>query len=85
MKNPFLENFRPYIPAMGTGAARRDDLSDPGALRHLSGDYADILATVSFIVLAVFLYLAGRDAIFGGNGTSLAEPAVATEVRESDL
>ncbi len=50
-----------------------------------AGDYADLLGTIPFIMLAVFLYLAGRDAIFGGKGPSQAEPAAATEVRESDL
>jgi hypothetical protein len=49
-----------------------------------SGEWADLLGTIPFIVLAVVLYLVGRDYFFGG-GNRVTEAAAATEVRESDL
>ncbi|HEX6124925.1 MAG TPA: oligopeptide transporter, OPT family [Pyrinomonadaceae bacterium] len=49
-----------------------------------SGAWSDILGTVPFIILAVILYLVGRDMFFGGRNR-VAEPASETQVRESDL
>jgi hypothetical protein len=49
-----------------------------------SGDWADILGVVPFIILAVVLYLVGRDYFFGG-GNRVTEPASETQVRESDV
>lgn len=46
---------------------------------------SDLLALMPFAVLTVVLYLVGRDALFGGKGNKVAEPAAATEVREGDL
>ena len=46
---------------------------------------SDALALVPIAILAVFLYLVGRSALFGGGDHAVAEPAAATEVREGDL
>ncbi len=50
-----------------------------------AGPNSDWLALIPFAVMAGVLYLVGREALFGGKGNPINEPAVATEVRESDL
>ncbi|MGE3465463.1 MAG: OPT family oligopeptide transporter [Pyrinomonadaceae bacterium] len=46
---------------------------------------SDVLALVPFAIMAAILYFVGRDALFGGKGDEITEPAAATEVREGDL
>ncbi len=46
---------------------------------------SDLLALLPIAILTVVLYLVGRDALFGGKGNEVIEPAAATKVREGDL
>lgn len=49
------------------------------------GGWSDILGLIPFIILAVILYLVGREIWLRGRGGNDAEAADATQVRESDL
>jgi hypothetical protein len=46
---------------------------------------SNLLALLPFAILTAILYFVGRDALFGGKGNAITEPAAATEVREGDL
>ncbi len=46
---------------------------------------SNLLALVPFAIMVAVLYFVGRDALFGGKGNEITEPAAATEVREGDL
>ncbi|MFN2413455.1 MAG: OPT/YSL family transporter, partial [Pyrinomonadaceae bacterium] len=50
-----------------------------------AGDQAWWLGAVPFAILAVILYLVGREKLMGGGGSEMAPGTSATEVRESDL
>jgi hypothetical protein len=50
-----------------------------------SRDFSDILALIPFIILAVILYLVGREMLLRGRGANDGEPAEATEAREGNL
>lgn len=50
-----------------------------------AGDFSDVLALLPFAVLAIVLYLVGREALLKGKGGSPDLPAADIEVREGDL
>jgi hypothetical protein len=64
----------------GDWAKESNPFFDAGA-----GGWSDVLALIPFIILAIILYLVGREILLRGRGANDAEVADAIEVREGDL